>query len=87
MLNNNGNKQMNQAEKARFQHNMNTFGMSHEELEQLIFANENRLPMFAAGILSDIQELLDSAPDSKTLRDQIRKQLNVAKYALFTEAA
>ena len=78
---------MNSAEKLREQHNMNTFGMSHAELEQLIFDNEDRLPMLAAGILSDIQELIDSAPDSKTFRDQIRKQLNVAKYALFTEAA
>jgi hypothetical protein len=86
MTNTKGTK-MNSAEKLREQHNMNTFGMSHAELEQLIFANEDRLPMLAAGILSDIQELIDSAPDSKTFRDQIRKQLNVAKYALFTEAA
>ena len=78
---------MNSAEKLRDQHNMNTFGMSHAELEQLIFDNEDRLPMLAAGILSDIQELINSAPDSMTFRDQIRKQLNVAKYALFTEAA
>ena len=35
---------MNSAEKLRDQHNMNTFGMSHAELEQLIFANEDRLP-------------------------------------------
>ena len=78
---------MNSAEKQRAQHNLNTFGMSREDLENLIDSNVDRLPMLAAGFLSDIQELLDSAPDSLTLRDQIRKQLNVAKFILFTEAA
>ena len=71
------------AEQARFQHNMSTFGMTHRELEQLVESNEDRIPMFVAGILSDIQELIVSAPDSKIRSETIRKQLNVAKYALF----
>ena len=78
---------MNSAEKQRAQHNLNTFGMSRADLENLIDSNVDRLPMLAAGILSDIQELLNFAPDSLTLRDQIRKQLNVAKFILATEAA
>lgn len=72
------------AEQARFQHNMSTFGMTHQELEQLVESNEGRIPLFVAGLLSDIQELIVSSPDSKTRSETIRKQLNVAKYALFS---
>lgn len=85
MMNEKGNE-MNSAEKLRTAHNLNTFGMSRGELEALVEANADRLPMFVAGLLSDIQELLVSSPDSNTRSELIRKQLNVAKFALFEAA-
>ena len=74
---------MNSSEKLRIQHNLETFGMHRADLEELIEKNLDRLPMFVAGILSDIQELMVSVPESQTRSEIIRKRLNVAKYALF----
>lgn len=74
---------MNGSEKLRIQHNFDTFGMHRADLEELIEKNIDRLPMFVAGLLSDIQELMVTVPDSKIRSEVIRRQLNVAKYALF----
>lgn len=76
---------MNQAEKTRIQHNIETFGMDRQQLEALVESNKDRLPMFVAGLLSDIQELMASAPDSQILRKMVRQQCNVAKFALFED--
>ena len=82
MMNDKGNE-MNSSEKLRHQHNINTFGMGRAELEELVANNKDRLPMLVAGLLSDIQEMMETSPDSKTMRELIRKQCNVAKFALF----
>jgi hypothetical protein len=39
--------------------------------------------MFVSGILSDVQELLESAPDTQTFRKMIHQRMNVAKFAMF----
>jgi len=74
---------MNNAEKSRQAHNMNTFGMSRMELDALVEQNKDRIPMFVSGILSDVQELLESAPDTQTFRKMIHQRMNVAKFAMF----
>ena len=74
---------MNSAEQLRAQHHDNTFGMSKIILDQVVEDNKDRLVSLAAGMLSDIQELLASAPASVTRDEVIRKQLNVAKYVMF----
>lgn len=74
---------MNSAEQLRAQHHYNTFGMGKISLDQLVEDNKDRLVSLAAGMLSDIQELLASSPASVTRDEMIRKQLNVAKYVMF----
>lgn len=74
---------MNNAEKARRAHNIEVFGMDRETLIATMEQNRSRLPMFAAGLLSDVQELIDSQPDSMSLRTLVKQHLNVAKFALF----
>jgi len=74
---------MNTQERLRAQHHDNTFGMPKVELDLLVEQNKDRLVGLAAGMLSDIQELLANAPASKIRDEMIRKQLNVAKYVMF----
>jgi len=61
------------------------FGMSEgdirEQYMESITAKFSGLEMVVAGILSDCQELNSSFYENK--EEQIRKQLNVAKFILF----
>jgi len=74
---------MNNFERLHQAHNMNTFGMSRVELEALVEQNKDRIPMFVAGILSDVQEMLELEPSARTFRKMISQRMNVAKFAMF----
>ena len=62
------------------------YGMSEEairtEYMESLTARTCGMDMLVAGILSDCQELL--AMDPERAAEKIRKQLNVAKFILFT---
>ena len=62
------------------------YGMSeadiHEEYMESLTARHCGIDMVIAGILSDCQELLSMNPAAAS--EKIRKQLNVAKFILFT---
>jgi hypothetical protein len=40
--------------------------------------------MVAAGVMSDVQELLEMGGQSASTREQVRQMLNQAKWVLFT---
>ena len=65
----------------------NCYGMTEADIkEEYINSITGRLSgieMVVAGILSDCQQLLEMGYD----KDYIRKQLNVAKYCLFSKEA
>lgn len=65
----------------------NCYGMTEADIkEEYINSITGRLSgieMVVAGILSDCQHLLEMGYD----KDYIRKQLNVAKYCLFSKEA
>lgn len=62
------------------------YGMAEEtirtEYMESFTGRECGMEMVVAGILSDCQELLSMDPDRAA--EKIRKQLNVAKFILFT---
>jgi hypothetical protein len=63
----------------------NCYGMSQEDIKEEyingLTARFSGIDMVVAGILSDCQELLEMGYD----KDYIRKQLNIAKYCLFSK--
>ena len=63
------------------------YGMNEDDIQvyylDSITAKFSGLEMVVAGIMSDCQELLGMAGDKESVREQVRKQMNVAKYILF----
>ena len=61
------------------------YGISSETIRReylnSLTARLSGVPMVVASILSDCQEMLEMGYD----KDQIRKQLNIAKFCLFEE--
>jgi hypothetical protein len=61
----------------------NCYGMTQEDIREeylnSITARLSGVEMLVASILSDCQEMLEMGFD----KDQIRKQLNIAKFCLF----
>ena len=61
------------------------YGITEEDIKEeylnSITARLSGVEMVVAGILSDCQEMLAMGFD----QDQIRKQLNIAKYCLFSK--
>ena len=61
------------------------YGMTEEDIKEeylnSITARLSGVEMVVASILSDCQEMLAMGMD----QDQIRKQLNIAKYCLFSK--
>lgn len=61
------------------------YGISSETIRReylnSLTARLSGVPMVVASILSDCQEMLEMGYD----KDQIRKQLNIAKFCLFDE--
>lgn len=64
------------------QDQIRTYGMTTQDIQDQYFFHAGRVghEMVVAGILSDCQEMLTCDID---MNEQIRKQLNVAKYILF----
>lgn len=62
---------------------LNCYGMSEADIQkqymQSFTAKMSGIEMVVAGVLSDCQELLSMNADP----EQIRKQLNIAKFMLF----
>jgi hypothetical protein len=63
------------------------FGMSQDAIREQymnsITAKFSGLEMVVAGILSDCQELASMSNDTARVQEQVRQQLNVAKFILF----
>ena len=63
------------------------FGMSQDAIRQQymnsITAKFSGLEMVIAGILSDCQELVSMSNNTDRVQEQVRQQLNVAKFILF----
>ena len=63
----------------------NCYGMTEEDIREeylnSITARLSGVDMVVASILSDCQEMLEMGFD----KDQIRKQLNIAKFCLFEQ--
>ena len=63
------------------------FGMSEDAIREQymnsITAKFSGLEMVVAGILSDCQELASMSNDTARVQEQVRQQLNVAKFILF----
>ena len=73
---------MNEAEKRMY-------GISTEDIEEFyidsLTAKLSGLEMVVAGLLSDTQELMAMGGNEKNpLLDQARKNLNIAKFVLFS---
>ena len=63
------------------------FGMSQDAIREQymnsITAKFSGLEMVIAGILSDCQELVSMSNNTDRVQEQVRQQLNVAKFILF----
>ena len=64
----------------------NCYGMSTEDIReqymQSITARLSGLEMVVMGIMSDCQELLAMAGDKESVREKVRKEMNIAKFIL-----
>lgn len=71
---------MNEAEKQMY-------GMTKEDIREQymnsITAKLSGLEMVVASIMSDCQDLLEMAGDKERVREQVRQQLNIAKFIIF----
>jgi hypothetical protein len=63
------------------------YGMNEDDIRvyymDSITAKFSGLEMVVAGILSDCQELVSMSNDKDRIREQVRQQMNVAKFILF----
>jgi hypothetical protein len=63
------------------------FGMSQDAIREQymnsITAKFSGMEMVIAGILSDCQELVSMSDNTDRVQEQVRQQLNVAKFILF----
>ena len=60
-----------------------TEGDIREEYMESMTARMVGLEMVVAGLMSDCQELLAMAGDKERVREQVRQQMNIAKFILF----
>lgn len=70
------------------QQQLQMYGMNEDDIREYylesITAKFTGLEMVVAGIMSECQELMAMGGDRESVRENVRKQMNVAKYILFT---